>query len=95
MLEKVCTYFPRLRTRRTSQAARTSGGEQQMCAIARADHGYILENGRIVMEGAANDLRENENVKEFYVGMAGGGDDNTRKSFKGGKSYKRRKRWLS
>ena len=66
-----------------------------MCAIARADHGYILENGRIVMEGAAKDLRENENVKEFCVGMAGGADDNPQRSFKGGKSCERRKRWLS
>ena len=144
-LEKVYTYFPRLKTRRTSQAAYTSGGEQQMCAIGRAlmadpkmvlldepsmglapqvveevfeivrglntrervtfllaeqntsvalryaDHGYILESGRIVMEGAARSLAENEDVKEFYLGM-GGGD---RKSFKDVKSYKRRKRWLS
>jgi branched-chain amino acid transport system ATP-binding protein len=144
-LEKVYNYFPRLKTRRTSQAAYTSGGEQQMCAIGRAlmanpkmvlldepsmglapqiveevfeivkdlntkekvtfllaeqntnialryaDYGYILENGRIVMDGAAKDLRENEDVKEFYLGM-GGGD---RKSFKDVKSYKRRKRWLA
>ena len=144
-LDKVYTYFPRLKTRRTSQAAYTSGGEQQMCAIGRAlmdnpkmvlldepsmglapqiveevfeivkdlntkekvtfllaeqntnialrysDYGYILENGRIVMDGEAKALRENEDVKEFYLGM-GGGD---RKSFKDVKSYKRRKRWLS
>jgi branched-chain amino acid transport system ATP-binding protein len=144
-LEKVYTYFPRLRTRRGSQAAYTSGGEQQMCAIGRAlmaspgmvlldepsmglapqiveevfaivkdlnekegvtfllaeqntgmalrfaDYGYILENGRVVMDGAAASLRENEDVKEFYLGV--GGDD--RKSFKDVKSYKRRKRWLA
>jgi branched-chain amino acid transport system ATP-binding protein len=144
-LDKVYAYFPRLKTRRTSQAAYTSGGEQQMCAIGRAlmanpkmvlldepsmglapqiveevfeivkdlnqrekvtfllaeqntnmalryaDYGYILENGRVVMDGEARSLRENEDVKEFYLGM-GGGD---RKSFKDGKSYKRRKRWLS
>ncbi len=144
-LEKVYDYFPRLKTRRHSQAAYTSGGEQQMCAIGRAlmseprmvlldepsmglapqiveevfsivrdlnqrervsfllaeqnthmaltyaDHGYILENGRVVMDGAAAALRENEDVKEFYLGM-GGGD---RKSFKDVKSYKRRKRWLA
>ena len=144
-LEKVYNYFPRLKTRRTSQAAYTSGGEQQMCAIGRAimsnprmvlldepsmglapqiveegfeivkdlntkervtfllaeqntnialrysDYGYILENGRIVMDGEAKALRENEDVKEFYLGM-GGGD---RKSFKDVKSYKRRKRWLA
>jgi branched-chain amino acid transport system ATP-binding protein len=144
-LEKVYTYFPRLKTRRSSQAAYTSGGEQQMCAIGRAlmanpnmvlldepsmglapqiveevfeivkdlnqrekvtfllaeqntnialrysDYGYILENGRVVMDGEAKSLRENEDVQEFYLGM-GGGD---RKSFRDVKSYKRRKRWLS
>ncbi len=150
-LEKVYGYFPRLKTRRSSQAAYTSGGEQQMCAIGRAlmanptmvlldepsmglapqlveevfeivrdlntrekvtfllaeqntnmalryaDHGYILESGRIVMEGAAKDLRENEDVKEFYLGMGGsdGENDGNRKSFKDVKSYKRRKRWLN
>ena len=153
-LDKVYNYFPRLKTRRTSQAAYTSGGEQQMCAIGRAlmanpkmvlldepsmglapqiveevfeivkdlntregvtfllaeqntnmalrysDYGYILENGRIVMDGAAASLRENEDVKEFYLGTGGsekgGGDDkNPRKSFKDVKSYKRRKRWLA
>lgn len=144
-LEKVYAYFPRLKTRRTSQAAYTSGGEQQMCAIGRAlmanpsmvlldepsmglapqivdevfgivkdlnqkervtfllaeqntnmalryaDYGYIMENGRIVMDGEAQSLRENEDVKEFYLGV-GGAD---RKSFRDIKSYKRRKRWLA
>ncbi|UFS55721.1 ABC transporter ATP-binding protein [Comamonadaceae bacterium M7527] len=144
-LDKVYTYFPRLKTRRGSQAAYTSGGEQQMCAIGRAimaspsvvlldepsmglapqiveevfeivkdlnqregvtfliaeqntnmalkysDYGYIMESGRIVMDGAASDLRNNEDVKEFYLGMGGG----ERKSFKDVKSYKRRKRWLA
>ncbi len=144
-LEKVYAYFPRLKTRRTSQAAYTSGGEQQMCAIGRAlmtnpsivlldepsmglapqlveevfnivrdlntkekvtfliaeqntnmalkyaDYGYIMESGRVVMDGAAADLRNNEDVKEFYLGMGGG----ERKSFKDVKSYKRRKRWLA
>jgi len=144
-LDKVYTYFPRLKTRRTSQAAYTSGGEQQMCAIGRAlmsnpnmvlldepsmglapqiveevfeivkdlnakekvsfllaeqntmvalryaDFGYIVENGRIVMEGAASELSNNEDVKEFYLGLAGEG----RKSFREVKHYRRRKRWLS
>ena len=144
-LEKVYNYFPRLKIRRTSQAAYTSGGEQQMCAIGRAlmanprlvlldepsmglapqiveevfnivkdlnqkehvtfllaeqnthmalryaDFGYIMESGRIVMDGAAKDLANNEDVKEFYLGMGGG----ERKSFKDVKSYKRRKRWLA
>ena len=60
-------------------------------ALRYADYGYILENGRVVMDGAAKGLRENEDVKEFYLGMGGG----ERKSFKDGKSYRRRKRWLS
>ena len=148
-LEKVYTYFPRLKTRRSSQAAYTSGGEQQMCAIGRAlmanprmvlldepsmglapqiveevfeivkdlngregvtfllaeqntnmalryaDYGYILENGRIVMDGAAAALRENEDVQEFYLGVGGGDDANPRKSFRDVKSYRRRKRWLA
>ena len=144
-LEKVYNYFPRLKTRRSSQAAYTSGGEQQMCAIGRAlmtnpemvlldepsmglapqiveevfeivkdlnhkekvsfllaeqntmvalryaDFGYIVENGRIVMDGAASDLANNEDVKEFYLGLSGEG----RKSFRDVKHYRRRKRWLS
>ncbi|HSI51692.1 MAG TPA: ABC transporter ATP-binding protein [Ideonella sp.] len=147
-LEKVYTYFPRLKTRRGSQAAYTSGGEQQMCAIGRAlmanprmvlldepsmglapqiveevfqivqdlnrkervtfllaeqnthialryaDHGYILENGRVVMDGAAAELRENEDVQEFYLGM-GREEGGERKNFRDAKSYKRRKRWLA
>ena len=60
-------------------------------ALRYADYGYILENGRVVMDGAAQSLRDNEDVKEFYLGM-GGGD---RKSFRDVKSYKRRKRWLA
>jgi branched-chain amino acid transport system ATP-binding protein len=60
-------------------------------ALRYADYGYILENGRVVMDGVAADLRENEDVKEFYLGM--GGTD--RKSFRDVKSYKRRKRWLA
>jgi len=144
-LEKVYHYFPRLKTRRSSQAGYTSGGEQQMCAIGRAlmakpemilldepsmglapqiveeifeivkdlnsrenvsfllaeqntmvalryaDFGYILENGRVVMEGDAEELRTNEDVKEFYLGLSTAG----RKSFKDVKHYRRRKRWLS
>ncbi|HEY8876204.1 MAG TPA: ABC transporter ATP-binding protein, partial [Roseateles sp.] len=60
-------------------------------ALRYADYGYILENGRVVMDGAAAELRENEDVKEFYLGVGGG----ERKSFKDVKSYKRRKRWLA
>jgi branched-chain amino acid transport system ATP-binding protein len=60
-------------------------------ALKYATYGYILENGRVVMDGDSGSLRENEDVKEFYLGV-GGGD---RKSFRDVKSYKRRKRWLA
>ena len=144
-LERVYHYFPRLKTRRTSQSGYTSGGEQQMTAIGRAlmakptmilldepsmglapqiveeifeivrdlnqrekvsfllaeqntmvalryaDFGYILENGRVVMEGDAKELAANEDVKEFYLGLSSGG----RKSFRDVKHYRRRKRWLA
>ena len=143
-LEKVYTYFTRLRERRQALAGYTSGGEQQMCAIGRAlmsrpkmilldepsmglapqiveeiftimkdlndregvsfllaeqnanlalkysSYGYILENGRVVLDGTATALAQNEDVKEFYLGVAEG----KRKSFREGKHYKRRKRWL-
>ncbi len=59
-------------------------------ALKYSDYGYILENGRIVMDGAAQDLANNEDVKEFYLGVAKEG----RKSFADVKSYRRRKRWL-
>ena len=144
-LERVYTYFPRLKQRKTSQAGYTSGGEQQMCAIGRAlmanprmilldepsmglapqiveeifeivrdlneregvsfllaeqntnialryaDYGYILENGRVMMDGEAQSLAENEDVKEFYLGISSG----ERKSFRDNKFYRRRKRWLA
>jgi len=144
-LERVYTYFPRLKVRRKSQSGYTSGGEQQMTAVGRAlmarpdtilldepsmglapqvveeifaivrdlnskervsfllaeqntmvalryaDYGYILENGRVVMEGAAEGLRTNEDVKEFYLGLSAAG----RKNFRDAKHYRRRKRWLA
>ncbi|RYF56362.1 MAG: ABC transporter ATP-binding protein [Comamonadaceae bacterium] len=144
-LERVYTYFPRLKQRRTSQAGYTSGGEQQMTAIGRAlmadpsmilldepsmglapqiveeifeivrdlnqrervsfllaeqntnialryaDYGYILENGRVMMDGVASALAENEDVKEFYLGISSG----ERRSFRDTKFYRRRKRWLA
>ena len=60
-------------------------------ALRFAHHGYILESGRVVMEGPAADLRENPDVKEFYLGMS----DTGRKSFRDVRSYRRRKRWLA
>ena len=59
-------------------------------ALRYADYGYILENGRVVMNGEGRSLAENEDVKEFYLGFASGG----RRSFRDVKSYRRRKRWL-
>lgn len=60
-------------------------------ALRYAKYGYILESGRIVLDGEAQSLRENEDVKEFYLGVGGEG----RRSFKDVKHYKRRKRWLA
>jgi branched-chain amino acid transport system ATP-binding protein len=65
--------------------------QNTMVALRYADFGYILENGRVVMEGAASDLATNEDVKEFYLGVSGAG----RKSFRDMKFYRRRKRWLA
>ena len=59
-------------------------------ALKYADYGYILENGRVVLDGAAATLAENEDVKEFYLGLSASG----RKSYRDVKHYKRRKRWL-
>ncbi|MEO9121841.1 MAG: ABC transporter ATP-binding protein [Burkholderiaceae bacterium] len=60
-------------------------------ALRYADYGYILESGRVMMDGQANDLAENEDVKEFYLGVSSG----ERKSFRDTKFYRRRKRWLA
>ena len=64
--------------------------QNTMVALRFAEYGYILENGRIVMDGEAKYLRENEDVKEFYLGLSSG----RRKSFRDVKNYRRRKRWL-
>ena len=61
-------------------------------ALAIAEHGYVMENGRIVLEGAAAALRDNADIKEFYLGLTEVG---ARKSYRDVKHYKRRKRWLS
>ena len=60
-------------------------------ALRYARYGYILENGRVVLDGEASALRENEDVKEFYLGLSSSG----RKSYRDVKSYRRRKRWLA
>jgi len=61
-------------------------------ALTIAEHGYVMENGRIVLEGTAEALRENADIKEFYLGLTEVG---ARKSYRDVKHYKRRKRWLS
>ena len=145
-IERVYSYFPRLKERRTQAAGYLSGGEQQMLAIGRglmsrpklimldepslglapmlveeifgivrrlveseriavllveqnaalalelAEHGYVIENGRIVLEGTAEALAQNSDVKEFYLGL---NDVGGRKSYRDTKRYRRRKRWLS
>ena len=65
--------------------------QNTMVALRFADYGYILENGRVVMDGIANELASNEDVKEFYLGLSTSG----RKSFRDAKHYRRRKRWLA
>lgn len=145
-IDKVYTYFPRLKTLRDRTAGFCSGGEQQMLVIGRAlmtnpklmlldepsmglapllikeifeiitrlnqdeklpillveqnvklalavaGYGYVLESGRMVMDGSAEKLRDNPDIKEFYLGLT---DLGTRKSFRDVKHYKRRKRWLT
>ena len=60
-------------------------------ALSVVEHGYVMENGRIVLDGAAANLRDNEDIKEFYLGLS---DVGTRKSYREVKHYRRRKRWL-
>jgi branched-chain amino acid transport system ATP-binding protein len=144
-LERVYTYFPRLKSLRHQKSGYISGGEQQMMLISRAlmahpqlmlldepslglapllvqeifqiikhineqektamllveqnaiaaldiaTYGYVMENGRVVLDGTAEDLKKNEDVKEFYLGF---GALSERKSYRDVKHYKRRKRWL-
>ncbi len=59
-------------------------------ALSVASYGYMMDQGKVVLDGTAEELRDNEDVKEFYLGGAG----DQRKSFKNLKSYRRRKRWL-
>jgi branched-chain amino acid transport system ATP-binding protein len=65
--------------------------QNTMVALRHAGYGYILENGRVVMDGVASELLHNEDVKEFYLGLSTSG----RRSFRDVKHYRRRKRWLA
>jgi branched-chain amino acid transport system ATP-binding protein len=145
-MEKVFSYFPRIKEYRRRVSGYLSGGEQQMLVIGRAlmadpklmlldepslglaplvveeiyeiikkinqerhvsmliveqnvraalsisDYGYVMENGRIVLDGPADKLANNEDVKEFYMGLSTSG---LQKSYRDIKHYRRRKRWLS
>jgi branched-chain amino acid transport system ATP-binding protein len=145
-LDRVYSYFPRLRERRGVMAGYISGGEQQMLAIGRAlmahprlllldepsmglapmlvaeifeivsrlnreervgvllaeqnaamalrvaEYAYVMENGRVVLDGDRTTIAANEDVKEFYLGLSGVGQ---RKNYRDVKHYRRRKRWLS
>jgi branched-chain amino acid transport system ATP-binding protein len=75
----------------TQQVSFLLAEQNTMVALRFADFGYILENGRVVLEGNAKALSENEDVKEFYLGISSGG----RRSFRETKHYRRRKRWLA
>jgi len=145
-VDRVYSYFPRLRNLRRNICGFLSGGEQQMLVIGRAlitnprlmlldepslglspilvdeifkiirkineveatsillveqnamaslaiaQYGYVMENGRIVMDGHADTLMDNEDIKEFYLGLS---EIGSRKSYRNIKHYKRRKRWLA
>jgi len=60
-------------------------------ALGLAEYGYVMENGRVVLDGPAESLKDNEDIKEFYFGLSSVGE---RKSYRGVKHYRRRKRWL-
>jgi branched-chain amino acid transport system ATP-binding protein len=65
--------------------------QNAMAALEISDYGYVMENGRVVLDGPAPILRDNEDIKEFYLGLSQSG---RRKSYREVKHYKRRKRWL-
>lgn len=86
------TIFERIRRLNEQEGVTFLLAEQNTnVALKYATYGYILENGRVVLDGAAKSLRENEDVKEFYLGLSSAG----RKSYRDVKHYKRRKRWLA
>src|SRR3954453_22279068 len=85
--------FGVIRRLRDEQKITVVLGEQNAAlALDIADHGYVMENGRIVLEGPAESLRQNSDIKEFYLGLNEAG---ARKSYRETKNYRRRKRWLS
>jgi branched-chain amino acid transport system ATP-binding protein len=81
-----------VRLNREEQVAILLAEQNAAMALRVVQYGYVMENGRIVLEGEAKMLRENEDVKEFYLGLTGVGQ---RRSYRDVKHYRRRKRWLS
>jgi branched-chain amino acid transport system ATP-binding protein len=81
-----------VRLNREEQVAVLLAEQNAAMALRVVQYGYVMENGRIVLEGEAKMLRENEDVKEFYLGLSGVGQ---RRSYRDVKHYRRRKRWLS
>lgn len=89
IVEEIFEIVKNLNT--TQQVSFLLAEQNTMVALRFADFGYILENGRVVLEGSAKALSENEDVKEFYLGISSG----ARRSFRETKHYRRRKRWLA
>jgi branched-chain amino acid transport system ATP-binding protein len=89
-VEDICRVIRRLKEQRALTVLLVE--QNAALALALADHGYVMENGRIVLEGPAEALRQNSDVKEFYLGINEAG---TRRSYHDVKRYRRRKRWLS
>ncbi|CAN5730551.1 ABC transporter ATP-binding protein [soil metagenome] len=89
LVEEIFGYIKRLNTERGLTVLLIEQNARR--ALEIADHGYIMEQGRIVLEGPAAELRENPDVQEFYLGL---GEEGGRKSYRDVKHYRRRKRWL-
>src|SRR5206468_12359514 len=90
LVEEIFGIIRRLREERSLTVLLVE--QNAALALDIADHGYVMENGRIVLEGPAESLRQNSDIKEFYLGLNEAG---ARKSYRQTKNYRRRKRWLS
>jgi branched-chain amino acid transport system ATP-binding protein len=89
MVEEIFTVIYRIN--QEEKTAMLLVEQNARAALDLADYGYVMENGRIVLDGPTDKLRENEDIKEFYLGLSGAGE---KKSYKDIKHYRRRKRWL-
>jgi branched-chain amino acid transport system ATP-binding protein len=89
MVEEIFTVIYRIN--QDEKTAMLLVEQNARAALDLADYGYVMENGRIVLDGPTDKLRENEDIKEFYLGLSGAG---VKKNYKDIKHYRRRKRWL-